>query len=106
MAKKSKAKRPRTARIASSEKKVKGSKVEKPYSVNAKERDKMLSDLLKSEDVDVKHIALLYDKAPKEGKEKLCSHFEVNGNEFVNSVFRGDRKKAKELASEDNAKVI
>lgn len=66
----------------------------KALPINEGARDKMLEVLVKSTNEDVRLIANTWEKLKKEDRLKLSEHYEVNGTEYIVSVFRGNREHA------------
>lgn len=69
-------------------------KIIKSIPVDVKERDKMLSVLTESTNEDVSFLANHWESCNKKEKENLSEHYEINGTEYITSIFRGNREHA------------
>lgn len=107
-----KAKRPRTTT-----KKVKPSKEDvqptrpdgaiiKKMKVDIEERDNMLEALTESANEDVKLITKHWFEGDKAAQKKISDHYELNGSEYIVSIFRGNRTHALLVCPEADKDLI
>lgn len=66
----------------------------------------MLKKLCGSDNEDLRYIAFMFTNGNVLRKQEMHNHYCINGTELINAVFRGESKKAIELASDNDAQLL